>query len=249
MFSSGLILLGEILLIFFLSRQISQTIFTFFFRIFRSKTIAVSLLTVLLFPGTVIHELAHLFSAEIMGVRTGGLSFEPDVPKGIEKKEGQFSVTTGHVRIVETDPIRRYIIGTAPMFVGIIVLTAISYFLPQIWEKVTSTDISLILKIPETYYLLLIAYLLFSISNSMFSSPSDLKGIWGILIVGILVIVAGYLVGFRFELTGFLLTITQKALTNLSVSLGIVLIVNIILLIFLFLIMKLLNLFSPQKYR
>src|SRR5438046_2497216 len=118
-----LAIIAELLGIYFLSRALTQSIFELTYVLLRARSIAVTVITLLNFPGTVIHELAHLFTAEVMGVHTGKLSL---VPESIEELE----IKAGSVMIAHTDPFRRYAIGLAPVFVGLIVLTAISYFIP-----------------------------------------------------------------------------------------------------------------------
>src|SRR3989344_7444956 len=123
-----IIILIELLLLYVLSRRLTQNLFVAVFLLTKSRPVAVSFLSILFFPGAVIHELAHLFTAEILGVRTSGLTL---VPEGIEQKE----VRTGSVSISQSDPIRRAVIGIAPVFVGLGTLGLIVYFLPGFWEQ------------------------------------------------------------------------------------------------------------------
>ena len=51
------VLILELAALYFLSRWVTRAIFTFFLLVFRVRAVAVSLLLVLQFPGTVIHEL------------------------------------------------------------------------------------------------------------------------------------------------------------------------------------------------
>ena len=74
----ALLLAGELVILYFLSRWLSERMFMFFLLLTRSRPAAISFLLVLEFPGTAIHELSHLFTAEILGVRTGKLSLEPE---------------------------------------------------------------------------------------------------------------------------------------------------------------------------
>jgi hypothetical protein len=221
-----LLLILEFILLYFLSRLLTQNIYLLIYLLTRSQIVAVTVLTIILFPGTIIHELAHMFTAEVLGVHTGGLSFEPDIPSDLKDKKGAFGITTGHVMIAETDPVRRYTIGTAPMFVGVIVLAALSYFLPDLWNTVSKIVINNIFGIKETYLLIIVSYLIFAVSNSMFSSPSDLKGIWALIIVLGLILLAAFFAGLRIELTGAILTVAQKIVLSLTTSLGIILAIN-----------------------
>jgi hypothetical protein len=175
------------------------------------------------FPGTVIHELAHLFTAEILRVRTGKLTL---VPESIREA----NIKSGSVAVAETDPFRRYAIGLAPIFAGIIVLTALSYFLPVFLDSVFYSGIPF-WQNADTYWLLLIGYGMFATSNSMFSSPEDVKGFLPFaFVIGVFVFL-GYMLGIRFSLTGELLEITMRTMTTLSNSLLVVIALNVSLLI------------------
>ncbi|HUD19721.1 MAG TPA: hypothetical protein VMR81_04730 [Patescibacteria group bacterium] len=213
-----LILLAELIVLYFLSRWVTQSLFTFFLLLFRSRPVAVSILLVLEFPGTAIHELSHLFTAEILGVKTGKLSLEPESIRGPD-------ITSGSVMIAETDPFRRYAIGLAPIFSGIIALTAISYFTNGLWTSVFSSHV-VFYQNADFYLLLLIGYCLFAVSNTMFSSPADLKGFIPFCIVLTVFVVALYFTGIRIVLTGFVLEEVTRVVTTLVSSLGIVLAIN-----------------------
>lgn len=196
------IFITELFLLSLLSRKLTQGLYVLFFRLFGSKTIAMTILIILLFPGTVVHELAHLFVAEILRVRTGKLTL---VPESLEEAE----IRTGSVSIAHTDPFRRTLIGLAPVYVGIAALAAISS-LPVL---------------P-----ILTFYGMFAISNSMFSSKEDMKGVIPFIITVGLFIAAGYYAGFRVGLPDALLAGWNPVVESLVGSLGIVLGVNLLVL-------------------
>lgn len=183
-----------------------------------------TIVIILLFPGTVVHELAHLFTAEILGVRTGRLTL---VPESLEESE----IKAGSVAIVQTDPFRRTLIGLAPVNIGILVLCALAYFIPTLWQQ-TLLDVqnNVIFSNFALYTLLFTFYTLFAVSNSMFSSSEDMKGVIPfVLTVGIFT-AAGYMAGLRIDLTGQLLTSLSIIMKTLIQSLGVVLGVNLIVL-------------------
>ncbi|MBI4064767.1 hypothetical protein HY409_00150 [Candidatus Gottesmanbacteria bacterium] len=221
--------------LYFISRVVTQKLFTFFLLLFRHRSIAVSIVTVILFPGTIVHELAHLFTAEILGVRTGKLTL---VPESIEEAD----IKTGSVQIAKTDVFRRYAIGLAPLFVGLTTLVALSYivfqqFNPSTWLRAGNITILTIV----------LMYLIFAISNSMFSSPEDLKGFLPFLItIGILV-GAAYFAGIRFMLTGQALEVTNTIVFSLVGSIGIVLALNVLLLLLLRLLIDLMGKFFHRR--
>lgn len=227
---SILLLIAELFIVYLLSRRLIQSIYRLVVTIARSRRAAISIVTVIFFPGTVVHELAHLFVAEVLRVRTGKLTLVPESLEGSEIK-------AGGVMIAETDPLRRTLIGLAPVYVGVAVLAALSYSLTTLiphgsngsygsygangWYGVRQ----------ETYLATLIGYLLFAVSNSMFSSKEDMKGVIPFTITVGLFAVAAYVAGLRIGLTGGLLTGIVLVIETLVRSLGIVLGVNIAILL------------------
>lgn len=215
------IIIAELLVLWLLSRRLSQNLYIAAFLLTKSRPVAIGFLSLLFFPGTVIHELAHLFTAEILGVRTSGLTL---VPEGLEEK----NVKTGSVAIAQSDPIRRAIIGIAPVFVGLGTLGILSYFLPGIWVQ-TQIDATqgILLSSPSVYYMLLMIYSLFAVSNTMFSSPEDMEGFWPVVIVLSLVAGAAYIAGIRINLTASTSTAIATFLQSAAINIGYVATLNI----------------------
>src|SRR3989304_8777043 len=119
----------ELMVLLALSRSLLRSIFELLLLLTRSRTLAVTAITLSLFPGTVSNELAHVFTAEVLGVKTGRLNLAPDTISPDEVHAG--SVAIGH-----SDPFRRYLIGLAPVFVGLLILVAISYWIPNLTRNV-----------------------------------------------------------------------------------------------------------------
>jgi len=214
------IILIELLILFLLSNRLSNALFRLFWVIFKNKYIASGILTFILLPGTVVHEFSHLLSAEILRVPTGEISFSPKI-KHLENHQEEIGM--GSVEIASTDPFRKFIIGIAPTMSGLLVLILLiwlwQHFYPQMvltWHKVGLT--------------VLIGYFLFAVSSNMFSSQSDMKDVWYLPFIFILIAVALYIVGIRINLTGQILGIITDFLTILSKALGIVIGVNILVL-------------------
>lgn len=218
------LLLFELILLYLLSRRVIQTLYSLLHMLTRSRTVAIWIVSIIFFPGTVVHELAHLFTAEILGVHTGKLTLVPESLEGTEIK-------AGGVMIAETDAFRRTVIGVAPVIWGVTLLTALSYWLPTLWQQTVNTiNQGNALTDYSFYALFLVLYALFSVSNSMFSSKEDMKGVIPFVITVVLFAVAAYIAGFRFGLTGELLAKTTLVLETLVRSLGVVLIINIVFL-------------------
>jgi len=211
----------ELIVIFFLSRHLLRVMYTLLLIILRSKTVVIGLVTIMYLPGTVIHELAHLIVAEVLRVKTGEISFTPIVEK---LEDGSTEVHTGHVKIAESDPIRRYLIGLAPLPFGLFFLFLcvwiFNYFFPQL------TDWKL-----QAGLVALIGYLLFAISNNMFSSRVDLEGFIFLVPIFLLLAASAYIAGFRLTLTGQIQILSQQILTSLATALAIVIGVNLVILL------------------
>lgn len=215
----GLVVLAELTALFFLAQHTTQLLYRLLLAMVRHRAAAVALVTLIHFPGTVVHELAHLFTAEILGVRTGKLSLAPEsIQDDI--------VQAGSVMIAQSGPLRRTLIGIAPTTVGLIAITFLSYLLyhPEILP-IPSAVISLF-----SYRFSLIAflvfYLLFAVSNNMFPSAIDLRGTPAVGITLVLLLAAAYIAGFRLSLTGQALELANQVVTSLVQSLGIVLAIN-----------------------
>ena len=207
------LIIAELALLYFLSVRVIQVIYSLLYYLFHSRPVGMSIVSLIFFPGTVVHELSHLFTAEILGVRTGHLTL---VPESLDSTD----VKTGSVAIASTDPFRRTLIGIAPLLVGVMALATLSYVYNV--KFVNNRTITIV------YY-----YLIFSISNSMFSSKEDMKGVWPVFLVLGLFVGAAYWVGFRTELTGQMLEIADQIVDMMFRSLTLVLALNgIILLLF-----------------
>lgn len=165
----------EIIVLFLLSRAISKTL---------SKFMSINFLAFIFLPGVIIHELAHLFVAVILFVPVGEIEFVP-------KKHGD-SVKLGSVEIAKTDPIRRSIVGFAPVFLGIMLVIGVVYlFLSNLLFFQNQNPYIFIAIV------LAVIYLLFAVSNTMFLSSKDMEGTAEISITLLLIFISAYILGFR----------------------------------------------------
>lgn len=174
-----LTLIVEIIVLFLLSRFMSKSL---------SGFMSLNFLSLIFLPGIIIHELSHVFVASILFVPVGDMEFVP-------KRVGD-SAKLGSVEIGKTDPIRRALIGFAPVLVGLLIVIGGVYL--------ASVNLSFFQDMNPYLYvgaILLIAYLLFAISNTMFSSSRDMEGTVEILVALLIVFTAAYILGFRISLT------------------------------------------------
>lgn len=224
MFLLLVVVATELTLLYFLSQWLMKKLYLFVYLVSLSKSVAISATSLVFFPGTVVHELSHLFVAEILGVRTGKLTL---VPEAVRPGE----IQAGSVMIAHTDPVRRYAIGLAPIVVGLTLLSAISFYIPGLIENAKRSLSEGTVFDPSVYLAILILYALFALSNTMFSSKQDLQGFGAFAVVVLIVLAAAYIAGLRLTLVGTTLAGTVWLLTTMAKSVFFVIILNGILLI------------------
>ena len=195
----------ELAILGILSSRLTQLSFTMLMRLTRSRSIAITILTIILFPGTVIHELSHLFTAEILGVQTGKLTLAP------ESIEGE-DVQSGSVQIAVSDPFRRTLIGIAPTITGVISLSILSWYLSQ-------TQMLIIW--------IALLYLILTISNTMFTSKEDLKGVLPVALTLAIFAITFYISGIRIILPAQFATTIVTIIQTLAYYLAIAVAINL----------------------
>jgi hypothetical protein len=145
------------------------------YRLFKNQKVVIHVLAFLFLPGVVVHELAHLLIANMLLVPTGEVEFFPEI-------QGD-NVKMGSVEIASTDPLRRFVIGAAPLFVGLAVLSVLFWYFGFSFSWSWQTA--------------LLFYAVFQISNTMFSSKKDMEGAVGLMTVVLLLGLLGFLGGIR----------------------------------------------------
>lgn len=150
-------LLIEIILLFFLSKFLINSLVRLFYAITKSRSASFNILAVIFLPGTIIHELSHLLVAGMMFVPVGEIDILP-------KSDGD-GVNLGTVEVGETDMVRRAIIGTAPLLVGLVIIFSLLFIFQ-----------SSLLSFDPLWQTILLLYIVFVISNNMFSSKKDMEG-------------------------------------------------------------------------
>lgn len=173
-----LIIFLELVVLLLFARIIPSLLVQIFYYFTRSHKASIYLLSLIVLPGTLVHELAHLLTAGGLLVRVGEVSLFPEI-----KENG---VKLGHVEIEKTDFIRRALIGFAPVFFGIGILVGGIWF----------ANIQFFSKGEYPIWLLAILfYLVVVIGNTMFSSKKDLEGTVGFLVLVISILGAMYFLG------------------------------------------------------
>ncbi len=159
-----------LILLSVLTHHSFQTLYLFLYKITRSDFIAKVGITILFFPGTVVHEMSHFFAAMLMNLRVRSANVLP-----VFEEDG---IKLGTVVYERKDPFRGILVGIAPLFGGI----AVS------WGLVA------LLYLPLTNHPLihaLIYFLLFTITSMQFSSRQDLiDAVWLIpMVIGIAILI------------------------------------------------------------
>lgn len=174
-----ILFLAQIFFLLFLSRHISYKLSLFFFNKTRDNKTVITLLSIIFLPGTIVHELSHMFMAEFLFVKTGNMEFMPKI-------QNDNTVKLGSVSIAKCDPLRRFIIGIAPVVGGVGILSLVYYLF-------NNATIGFDLK---TLILFLVS---FEIGNTMFSSSKDMEGALGLLIAVIVVSTVLFIIGHQFS--------------------------------------------------
>jgi hypothetical protein len=193
-----LLLVLEIVVIFFLSRKLQYRLSRFVYKLTKSRRWTVYVMSVLFLPGTFFHEASHFLAALFLLVPVGEMEMIPEID-GSEIKMG--SVSIGKV-----DPIRKFIIGIAPFFLGVFFILFVINF------TLTSSLVN------ELWELVIVGYVVFEVGNTMFLSKKDLKVVWEFVAMVIVVACAFYLLGISFPtfdqsmlLNGGVLVLVRKA--------------------------------------
>ncbi len=173
------VLLFEIIYLFFFSKLLIQALSKIIYLLTRSHQAVIYTLAIIFLPGTLIHELSHAISAGVMFVHVGNIELMPQITdKG--------TVKLGSVEISKPDAIRRSLIGVAPVIVGLTIIITSLYFLTS---KYSLQDLPI-------WAWGLVIYILFVVSNTMFSSKKDMEGVLEVGVIFGAIFVACYLLGF-----------------------------------------------------
>ncbi|GAB4219774.1 MAG: hypothetical protein Fur009_7450 [Candidatus Microgenomates bacterium] len=147
-----LIFLILIILIYIFSLNNIKNVYFLLFEFTKNQKITKILISALFLPGTILHELSHFFAAIALFLNVRGLEIFP--------KFESDQIKLGSVLYDKKDPVRGVLVGIAPIFGALGCFFAISYF-----NLFPSSN--LLLNI-------ILIYLFFTISSTMFSSKQDL---------------------------------------------------------------------------
>lgn len=206
------LVLIEFITLFFLAKLFTRSLSKLLFALTKSETVTIQILSFFFLPGVVIHELSHMLIAVALFVPTGEIEFFPKIV--------EHNVKLGSVAIGKTDPVRRAVIGLAPIIVGIAIFFVAAAFYSQSQYKVISLET------------LILFYLVFEVGNTMFSSTRDLEGLIETMLAG--GVLAGGFYVFSL-LTGINLSLTlpsldfDQILSPLIMTFGIAILIDVLL--------------------
>ncbi len=221
-----LILIGPLVV---LQRSLHRELQTVFYLLTRKPVVAISLFSMLFFPGVLLHEGSHYLMAKLLGVRTLRVSL---IPRPI--KNGR-KLQLGFVETVSANSIKDTLIGFAPLISGMVAVGYIGMVrldAAVAWAGVMRGGAQAIL--PLASHLIDIPdfwiwfYLAFVISSTMLPSASDRQG-WlpvGLLVVG--VILVGLLIGIGGWLFTRVAPVVNQAMSGIAGVLAISLAIHLV---------------------
>ncbi len=183
----SLLILLQIILIFFLSRLTINELFRFLRMFFRKEKIIYILVSFLFFPGTIVHEMGHFMAATILNLRVHEVRLLPQWEKN--------RIKLGSVLYEKKDFLRGVLVGIAPIFFGLIFFWFLAKF------HLFPSD-SLLENI-------IFGYIVFAVSSTMFSSNQDLVDF--VLIIPVIIIIVGVIYVFNINLD---FIFNNKLITN-----------------------------------
>jgi len=208
---SLIILIADVFLLYLVSRKTINEIFNSLMIVTKTKGIVYSLASLIFFPGTAIHELAHFFMATVLFIKVREFKIFPEWYGG--------RIRLGTVVMEKKDFLRGILVGIAPLFAGFAFFWWLSAF------KIFPNS-SLLLNA-------ILIYFMFCVSTTMFSSYEDLKELINTVPFLILIGVGLYLFDIRVDLnlisSGRLIKIIKDINTYLFYSL----IINVVIVVIL----------------
>lgn len=186
--------LFELFILYLLSRKVINVLWHILNRVTRNKKITVYLLAFLFLPGTFLHEFAHWLAAKLLFVHTGRMSLWPQANDN--------NIKFGSVLIAKSDPVRRLFIGISPVLLGLTLIMTILY---MTFNSDTFNN---------KWWAIIIAYTIFDIGNTMFSSKKDMEGTMEFVLTIITITIICYIFGLRMPISEITSFLNQHTITN-----------------------------------
>ena len=171
-----LLLLGPLL---FFQHRLQFEVQGIFLLITRRQDLAITLFSVLFFPGVVLHESSQLLLAQLLRVKVKKFSLWPQTRRGKLIRLGLVEIDK------ETDMVRETLIGVIPLLTGICVIGLLAgwrFDLDTLSSSFATGDLPTIatglgdfMSVPDFW---LWVYLVFAIGNAMLPEPHDEINWW-----------------------------------------------------------------------
>ncbi len=171
-----LFFLGQIIVLYFISRLAINELFHVLRLFIRSEKAVFTIVTLVFFPGTILHETAHFIFAIALMLRVRDFSIFPTFE--------QDYIKLGSVVYEKKDYIRGILVGIAPIFAGLFFFWFIGHFELFSQENIT--------------FKLFLGYLVFVVSSTMFSSKQDLVDL--VFILPFILLTAGLIYIFNLNI-------------------------------------------------
>ena len=179
------------------------------------RDVAVVLYALPLLPGVLIHELSHALAAVLLGAKVGRISILP------KAKDGR--VQLGVVPVERTGSVRASLIGLAPLLAGSAVILLIgrwAFGLDTVGAALAALDLSGLsagliegLQVSDAW---LWAYVIFTVSNTMFPSRTDREAWMPVLLFLVLIGALVWIIGLGPTVIGGLSQPVTLALQGLA---------------------------------
>ena len=228
----------SLLLLAWVSRQLSMQIQVLLHLITRNGDLTVILLFLLLLPGIVIHEAAHWVTASLLGLKPSKFRVWP-------KKQRQH-IGLGSVNVRSGQVWQDSLVGMAPLIVGSLLLALIAEHIFQaqqfslaLGEQRWLQSIVVFQKALLAPDGILWAYLLFAIANAMMPSASDRQPLRPLVFTSALVLGLYLLFGLPATPFALLLTWLAPILHNVTNAFIFTIALDLIILGVIYLIVKL----------
>lgn len=198
-----LLLVGVLGLLWLLGTWLSRHIQGVILLLTGSVRIATISYDALVLPGVMLHELSHALVALLLGVRV--------LRVNLFQFRNLYDPRQGEVIVARADPLRMSLIGAAPLFGGLAVLTLlVRWLLPE--TGVGGLTLVHLGPLLSSWRALLVLYLLFAIANTMFPSEADRQAWWTVGAVALGVSLLLWLLGVQPEIPpAWITTLTSYA--------------------------------------
>jgi hypothetical protein len=176
-------LIATLLLLLVAQRWITRLLQQVSYRWIGDPDVTLIVYFVLVLPGVLIHELSHWLAAVTLGVRVRKVSIGP-----VRQARGR-RVSLGSIQVANADPLRNSLIGVAPLLGGSAIIVLVGNLVLDVGQLSSALSgqgvhgilawLSQIVQVADFWLWL---YLIFSVSNAMLPSRSDMNAVRPVLL-------------------------------------------------------------------